>query len=192
MGISNKIIQFLLSIFIIVGFIGLVWYIFNRIWSLFSNLNDGVLAAIVTAITTFLVTFISIISAKYYERKLLIEKEMRDKKIPAYNEFIEFIFKILDQENKKKKITEQEMTQFFSTFTRQILVWGSDEVIAQWSSYRRSALSEVSDGASNNSMFELEKLLIAIRKDTGHKNSNIKKGDLLRLFINDIDNYIEE
>lgn len=67
------------------------------------------------------------------------------------------------------------MTQFFSTFTRQILVWGSDEVIAQWSSYRRSALSEVSDGASNNSMFELEKLLIAIRKDTGHKNSNIKK-----------------
>ncbi len=192
MGISNKIIQFLLSIFIIVGFIGLVWYIFNRIWSLFSNLNDGVLAAIVTAITTFLVTFISIILAKYYERKLLIEKEMRDKKIPAYNEFIEFIFKILDQENKKKKITEQEMTQFFSTFTRQILVWGSDEVIAQWSSYRRSALSEVSDGANNNSMFELEKLLIAIRKDTGHKNSNIKKGDLLRLFINDIDNYIEK
>ncbi|MCG7337067.1 hypothetical protein MHZ95_17545 [Sporosarcina sp. ACRSM] len=188
----KKTFQFLFALSIVIGIVFGIWFIINQIWRAFSNLNDGVIAAIVAATTTFLVTLISIVLGRYYERKLLIEKEMRDKKIPIYNEFIEFIFKILEISRKGEKITEEEMTEFFSEFTQKILIWGSDDVISQWSQYRKRAVEGVSQGTNINSMFELEKLLIAIRKDTGHKNSKIKTGDLLRLFINDIDNYLQD
>lgn len=186
-----KSIQFLTALLILTGIGYGIWYIINLIWSAFSDLNDGIIAAIVTATTTFLVTLISIILGKNYERKLLIEKEMRDKKIPVYNEFIEFIFKILNSSKKNEQLSENEMTDFIVNFTKEILIWGSDEVIFQWSKYRKLAMESVTNGSNIDSMFELEKLLIAIRKDTGHKNSKIGKGDLLRLFINDIDKYIQ-
>lgn len=86
---------------------------------------------------------------------------------------------------------EKEMQEFFIEFTQKLMIWGSDEVVAQWSKYRRVLIKHSEDGQSDsNDMFELENLLLAIRKDTGHKNKNLKKGDLLGLFVNDIENYI--
>jgi hypothetical protein len=38
-------------------------------------------------------------------------------------------------------------------------------------------------------LFQVENLLIAIRKDLGHKNVGFKKGTILGLFINDIQDY---
>ncbi|MCG3088366.1 hypothetical protein [Sporosarcina cyprini] len=185
-----KSIQFLTALLILTGIGYGIWYIINLIWRAFSDLNDGIVAAIVTATATFLVTLLSIILGKSYERKLLIEKEMRDKKIPVYNEFIEFIFKILNSSKTNNQLSEKEMTDFVINFTKEILIWGSDDVIFQWSKYRKSALENAMNGSNIDSMFELEKLLIAIRKDTGHKKSKIERGELLRLFINDIDKYI--
>lgn len=40
------------------------------------------------------------------------------------------------------------------------------------------------------SMFQLEELLKEIRKDLGHTNRGLQKGDILRLVVNDIDDYI--
>ena len=40
-------------------------------------------------------------------------------------------------------------------------------------------------------IFAVERLLLAIRKDVGHKNRNLKQGDLLSIFINDIDSFLE-
>jgi len=35
-------------------------------------------------------------------------------------------------------------------------------------------------------------LLLAIRQDLGHKNSGFKRGTVLRLFINDIDDFVRK
>ena len=39
-------------------------------------------------------------------------------------------------------------------------------------------------------LFLTEKLLFAIRRDLGHKNKNLKKGDILSIFVNDIEKYL--
>ena len=41
-------------------------------------------------------------------------------------------------------------------------------------------------------MFQTEKIFYAIRHDLGHKNKNLERGDILRLFINDIDEVLEK
>ena len=43
---------------------------------------------------------------------------------------------------------------------------------------------------STQMMFAFEDLLFAIRKDLGHSNAGLGRGDLLRGFVNDIDKYL--
>jgi hypothetical protein len=50
-------------------------------------------------------------------------------------------------------------------------------------------------GAAKNPfdmMFIFEGILFTIRKDLGHKNNGLKKGAMLRLFVNDIDQYTNQ
>jgi hypothetical protein len=43
------------------------------------------------------------------------------------------------------------------------------------------------DSGSLASLVAFEKVLLAIREDLGHDNSALKRGDLLRLFVNEDD-----
>lgn len=188
---STKWWQILLGLIIIVGLIIGASFVIRWVIKVFSGLQNEVAAAIIAVTGTILVSVISIIVGKYFERKSLIEQELREKKIPMYVGFVEFWFKLLMSEKTTgKKMPEKEMLTYFSKFTKEIMVWGSDEVVSLWSNYRRLLVIPDGGDATFNNIFEFEKLLLAIRKDTGHKNKNIKRGDLLGLFINDIDNYI--
>jgi hypothetical protein len=40
-------------------------------------------------------------------------------------------------------------------------------------------------------MFEIENLLLAIRKDLGHENKGLAPGKVLGLFVNDIHEHIK-
>ncbi len=165
--------------------------LFRWIWHLFNSLQKEVAAAIVAGATTIIVSVLSINFARFYERKRIIEQELREKKIPMYNEFVEFWFKILMSDKiKDKKLSESDMMNFFIQFTQELMVWGSDEVLRSWSHYRRLYVDNQLEIDSFKAMLEFEKLLFAIRKDTGHKNKGVKQGDLLGLFVNDIHNYL--
>ncbi|WP_430109287.1 hypothetical protein [Paenibacillus sp. B1-33] len=181
--------QLVIALFIILLSFGILWYLISLLFSVFKGLQKEVAAALIAASATIVVSVLSVVVAKYYEKKRAIEQEHRNKKIPMYEEFVEFLFKILM--NKKlegEPLTEQEMLKFMSAFTQKLLVWGSDDVVLHWSKYRMMSINDKSDAMEN--MFQMEELLYAIRRDTGHKNKKHKKGDILKLFINDIDKYL--
>ena len=69
------------------------------------------------------------------------------------------------------------------------MVWGSDEVVSAYAQFRRASVSNNDHKSPSNVMFRYENLILAIRKDLGHANKNFKQGDVLSLFINDIDEY---
>ena len=52
-------------------------------------------------------------------------------------------------------------------------------------------ITEPSNEAHLKILFEMESLLLAIRKDLGHSNRGTGRGAILGLFINDIDDYIK-
>ena len=187
----KKILSFITGLLLIIG-IGYGFYsLINYLIEVLTSLQKEVAAAIIAAMATIIVSILSITIGKYYERKMVIEKELREQKIPMYEDFIKFLFDLLLSDKVEgKQMTQGEMIVFFNEFTQRLIVWGSDEVVSQWSNYRRKISQNPTD--TKTSMFELERLLLVIRKDAGHKNKNIHQGGLLSLFINDIDNYIEK
>lgn len=91
-------------------------------------------------------------------------------------------------EDQSLAITEDEMLTKLKDFTENILIWGSDDVVAEWSNFRSKSISGFQN--PEQILFEVENLLLAIRKDLGHSNKGLTKGKLLGVFVNDIDKYI--
>jgi hypothetical protein len=191
---KNK--QFWLGIIILSIILLIILYMVFELWKLLFTVQKEVAAAIVVGSATVIVSIISVIAAKYFERKRIIEQELRQKKIPMYEEFAAFWFEILSSQKegiktKKKSFTEEEIKKYFIKFTRNLLVWGADEVLIQWNIFRgKFSGVESGENITPDVMFDFEKVLFSIRKDLGHKNINIKRGELLGLFVNDIKKYL--
>lgn len=176
----------------------LVCFIIKEFWHFLLGLQNGIAAALIAASATVVVSVVSITAGKYYEKKRSIEQELRAKKIPVYEDFVEFIFNILWSDKiRGKQMSEMEMQKFFVKFTQKLVVWGSDAVINKWGKYRISMINyssltdpEESQKVLSKVMFELEDLMMAIRTDIGYKNGSISQGGILRLFINDVEKYL--
>lgn len=178
--------------FLLVAVVGYGVFVAARVAVRFlASVNSVVAVAVITAAATVLVSILSIVLGKVYESRLLIQKEHREKKIPVYEELIKFMFRIVMGAKTGGPPTETEMVQFMSDFTQRIMVWGSDEVLAAWVKWRRLLTNETAMKASPmQPMFLYEELILAIRRDLGHRNRALVKGDILALFVNDIDQYL--
>ena len=159
----------------------------------FTSLDSDVAAAIIAASATIFVSVLSIILGKIYETRAYIQKEHREKKIPVYEDLIKFTFSSIMGTRTGAKPTESEILEFMSDFTQRIMVWGSDDVLAAWIKLRRAALNEEELKSNPVKLLLLyEQLILTIRRDLGHKNRNLDTGDVLALFVNDIDQQLKE
>lgn len=168
----------------IIGFLRLYW---QSVTSLEPNLAS----AIIAASATIVVAVLTIVIGKYYERKKEIESQQREKKIEVYEKFMEKWFdKLLVLSRSKDKNStisdDEEFAQFLSEFTRKLILWGSDSVIKRYSSFRQVSLTQTQVSDPRVVLYNFEQVLFEIRKDIGHSNQSLEKGDLLMLFINDL------
>ena len=93
----------------------------------------------------------------------------------------------------KKQPSENEMIKFMAEITQELVIWGSDEMINAFYKFRMISI-EITDGNSDNPysvLIMVEDLLLAIRKDLGHKNKNVSQGKILGLFVNDLPNELK-
>jgi hypothetical protein len=156
--------------------------------STFAGLNPNVAAAIVAAFATVTVSVLTVVVGKRLEAAALITKEHRDKKIPVYEDFIQFWFKhLFAAKSGDNPLTDEETVRFLSNYTQRMMVWGSDEVIAAWVRFRYSSMNAAQSQKPGSVLDDYEKLILAMRRDLGHKNRGFQRGDILRLFVNDLD-----
>lgn len=170
---------------------GIYFFISALIDKLASIDSDTSKALIGAGVTVFAAT-LTIVGGKLLEQKIKIKQEVRSKKVPIYEEQMEVIFKILLASKKgNKNIKENEMIKAFTKFTEKLIIWGGSEVIKTWEEFRLHPW----EGADNNTAIEgfmkFEKFVFALRKDLGNENSNLEDGDLLKMFINDFDEYAQ-
>ena len=85
-----------------------------------------------------------------------------------------------------RKYTQEEMLKDMTSFSKELTLWGSNEVVKLWVNYRIKATQL--QGLDN--IYEFEKILYRIRKDMGFKK--MKKGTLLKFFVNDLDESIKK
>ena len=166
-----------------------LYYVYLHVRVIFSGLPKEILAPIIAGSFTIIASFITVSLGRYLERKSVAEQEHRAKKAPLYQELVNFVLRT-SANNGEDKMSEDEQLKFLLRFTETLLIWGSSDVINKWSIFRKQLIDPDPSVSSIDSLFLLENVLLAIRKDMGHKHSNFKKGDILCLFVNDIRNFI--
>ena len=170
-------------ILLFLGFLGAVAYL---VWLMFTRLQPEVSSAISAGV----LGLIALLWRNYLENRQRIEQQIRERKSAIYEEFLLFWFRTLQSlKSSGAESPTDEQVKFFVDFTPKLITWGSDEVIKKYTEFRRKfTTGEAVLGP--NILFDFENLMLEIRKDTGHSNQSLQRGDLLRLFISDIDKYL--
>ncbi|MFI9061477.1 hypothetical protein ACIGQE_06320 [Streptomyces sp. NPDC053429] len=146
----------------------------------FHGVNPTVAAAAVTAMATVLVAVATLVMGRYIERRKAIEAEIRASKIPVYTRLVSGMMRtILNPDSSNA----DEVAQFFREITPDLITWASDDVLLAWSKFKRESQAN----SPMDMVFSFEALLSAVRRDYGHSGRKVQEGDLLALFINDID-----
>jgi hypothetical protein len=157
----------------------------------FEGLNKQVAAALVAGFASVTVATVSVVGGRILERRAGREHALHEKKSAIYEDFIKGVFDIFDlgvPSERTEDETLTDMKEFFARITPHLIAWASDDVVVAWSRYRRSAAVADADQMAN--LFAFEGVLRAVRRDVGHQGRKVQTGDLLGLFVNDVDKFI--
>ena len=157
------------------------------------RIEPPVAAAIVAGSATVLGSTLSLTLGRYFERLRELEERSREKKSKFYEDFMNFWLTTLFADGLgKPKPTTQHIVRAFSEWTATLTFWAPDEVVRTWTRFRLSSADlEGTKGEERTEMlFRFEQVLFAMRRDSGYPGTALSRGDLLRLWVNDIDRYI--
>lgn len=175
----------MVSIATVLGLCSLLVVVVQQAGTFLRAINSDLGVALVASSATIIVSVISVLVAKWAERRSRAEEHQREKKVPIYEKIVTFVFRVAFAEKLHQEMpSEAEMMKFFADLTPELVSWSSPAVIKAFVKFRTG------DGQGFDIMWRVEDLLKAIRSDLGHSDSRLVKGDLLRLFINDVDKYV--
>jgi hypothetical protein len=188
----SKILPIIILLILVAVFIYAIFLILSWVIYIFTGLPKEILAACVTAFGTVIGAVIVTVIGKIIEKRFEIEGELREKKAILYEGFMDFFLKTVGSETLGgEKSDEKALIDYFFNMTPKMIAFGSDDIVRRWS-YLKRKWSNPEGYLAENMMWDIEDLWIAMRNDIGHKNKNIKRGDILRLFVNDIDSFLEK
>jgi hypothetical protein len=132
--------------------------------------------AVVAAIVTAGGAVAGVAVQRRWEKRRELERLHRDEMAPLYEQLVE---------NPKEAPEHEAGVAFYKRFSTKIIVHGPTPVVETWLHWTRSF---VEDDPLN--LIRWEQVLRAIRADLGHDDSKLQPGDLLTLYITDVDDLI--
>lgn len=170
----------------LLAMLALVLLMVGSLWLSLRVLSAQFVVAVIAGSATILLSVLFVIVSRHYERHREFEIEQRRRKLPAYEEFMGFWSRLfLTQETDGKPLPVDEIREFSAKFTQHLIIWGSDEVLKEYSTFRQK-LNSVDSGRPENvriMLIAFERLLYEIRKDIGHTNRSLEAGELLHTFV---------
>ena len=175
--------------FVLLGVIilGAYWAI-ATIWHALSatpTVGAGIAAAALTGALAILSTFLT----KHLDRKATVLAHLREKKIPVYEEIIRLVFGIaLAGKGGRAPLKESDIVRQMAGITERLTIWGSDELVEEYYNFRMASVRQAAGGSQDprEALLALTDLMLAVRRDLGHKNKNISRRKILGLFVNDV------
>lgn len=129
--------------------------------------------------------FVGLLYAQWHSKTRDIDQSHRPQKIEVYEGFFKIMEQFLKDPNAQKELEEgqipDELRDQFWNLNQGLIVWASPPVIQAWLKFRRIS------GAGENSMYAMDELLKAMRKDLGNSNFGLQRGDTVRVFLSDPD-----
>jgi hypothetical protein len=130
---------------------------------------------------------VAVVVGRIWEKRKELEQARRDRIAPTYSRLVEVFYGAMGD---NATVGETEMLDFFHEWAQKVLLWGPEPVIRSFNAWR--ALLTEADEPTPEMVFQFERVLYAIREDLGNGRGGLAEGDLLRVFINDLDPYLAE
>jgi hypothetical protein len=128
-----------------------------------------------------------VVYQRRWEKRQEIDRLHRDKMAPIYEELIDTL-KDMERLNDPEK--QKEVLNFLNKdLTTKLLLYGPTSLIKEWGTWRTNAAG-VTDPADPRILLGYERILLAVRADLGHDNSELAPLDLLRVYINELEESI--
>lgn len=187
----------LVALLVVAGVIVLaVGLLINFLIGFFGNMLpilSSLDAAIIVALITGCVSVVTVIGGAianncllYHQRK---KEYLRDHQELAYQKLIEIVYKLVTKSKKNEAYTPDEMLDDMNKFSQELTLWGSSKAIRLWDDWRLLSVNKKPN--PEELLLAMEKVLIQLRRDMG-QGRGIRQGDLLKLFINDIDDWLRK
>jgi len=142
-------------------------------------------AVIIVALVSAVVTIVTMVVAKVTEYRQATKRYLYSKREEPYTDFIEVVYKLRDVSKKTDAYPESEMIQDLVKISKGLTLWGSNKVIKKWIKFRTNSVNNKLSPTEN--LLVLEDIIFDIRRDMGHRRGLLQKGDMLKFFINDVD-----
>lgn len=111
---------------------------------------------------------------------------LRQHREVPYQKLIEMVYKMTAKARDDSAYTQDELMRDFNEFSQALTLWGSPKAIKLWTSWRLASTRGKQSLNPRELLFAVEEVMLQLRRDMGQKRG-LKKGDLLKLFINDVD-----
>jgi hypothetical protein len=141
---------------------------------------------VVGSFVTALGAVVAVVAGRVWEKRQELEQTRRDRIAPIYSRLVEVFYKSMDG-----KAKTHELEAFFHEWARQVILFGPEPVIKEYAAWKQ-ALPDDGEEATPAATFGFERLLYAIRADLGNRRGSLTEGDLLRVFVNDVDEYLAQ
>lgn len=186
MSRASRIVNSVLAILFLLGVGYFLYWSISKFFIFLTLVQKEVAAALVAGSVTVIVSTMTIVLGKYYERKKDREALYREKKVEIYDYFLEKFFTIFF--DNPQEDGSDEAVRFLKDFTRKLLLWSNPETVnafVDWSNHLKAGKSDA------QSVFLTEDFLLSLRKDLGKDNKGIKRGVFAALFFKNSNLFLE-
>ena len=157
---------------IIIGIILLSWVFISSLLAA----TPGVAAAIISAIAGVIIMACTMITTN---RREINSRHFNEKK-NAYIPIINLIFDFHKATITGKEIPDKEVMDKILEFKKNLVIWGNAEAIKTWDEYEQLAGKP---GSNREIILRVDKIIRCIRKELGHKDKNLKEGQLTAILL---------
>jgi hypothetical protein len=190
-GKRQVILGFIVLLLLLALSGALIYFILVTLWpptsaffASLSSLDSAIIVALITGAVSALSFFgNSVVNSVAKKREYL-----RVHREEPYMRLISLVYDFQAAASKGAGMADDELEKILMQFNKELTLWGSSKAIQAWGNWRRCSSSGSVDPLQN--LFGMEKVMIQLRKDMGMRRG-IRKGDLLRLMVSDIDSFLK-
>ena len=165
----------------------LVWWFGASLLGWFLRLPPTTITAVAGVSGLVSVPIVTYFTTRSLERRRSMENAIREQKTQLYDKLTRGLMRMLNLKKSEPKMQPDEMMEFLAEMTPPLISYGSRGVIRQWNGFRKVSREQLDSPLAI--MFAFEDLLKAMRQDLGHRVFGHQRGELLGIFINDIDEF---
>ena len=188
---GQTILGFVYLLFFLAAIVGLIYFSLVKLgpaFSVFFSSLSSLDSAIIVALITGAVSAVSFLGNTIVNSIMKKNEYIRVHREEPYMRLISLVYDFQAAASKGKTMADDELAEILTQFNKELTLWGSSKAIQAWGSWRTASSTESVEPLQN--LFRMEQVMVQLRKDMGMRRG-LRKGDLLRLLVNDIDSVLK-